>query len=1037
MVKVINIFFVNFVIQRAVKTVKMNRLYLQQFPRYWLIMLFYIMLSTPVQSQLTGIYINEILASNLAADYDATTSDYPDWIEIFNSSASLVNIGGYYLTTDPENVKMWKIPDGFTVPANGYVAFWADESNVTNHTNFELSKEGGFIGLYSSTGIVSDSFSYGFQIRDISFGRDSKDMNTLVYFTKTTKGSINSMVSYSLISKVPFMSLRGGFYNGKQTVILSTDVPGSQVHYTTNGSEPDSASSVYSVPIVIAKTTALRARTFKEGALPSLTVTQTYLIDEPINLPVISIVTDSANFFNNTIGIYVTGTNGIKGDCDPTIRNLNQDWERPVNVELYEKDGSPGFNQEAGIKIYGGCSRTRFPQKSLALYARNSYGKGSFDYQLFPEKSIYHFDSFVLRSSADDQVSTFMKDALAQHIAIGDMDLDIQAYRPAVVFFDGVYWGIHDIREKINEHYLENNYHLEKKTVNILQGNRSISYGSSDGYSGLISFITSSIMETAANYKYVKSQIEIDQFIDYEILHIYLAERDWPGNNIKYWNSSTPSHTKWRWICYDLDQTFIRTNANILEEATATNGPSWPNPPWATLMLRSLLKNQEFKNRFIQRYAFYICTTFSPERLENIVNKYRETLEPEIPRHIIRWGGKLDPDFHESWTISPTFNSLTQWENNVNNIITFTKNRPSVALSQIMNKFGLKGMAQLKISANFDVAGEILLYERKVPKPVFSGNLYTEVPVILRASSNPGYRFLYWELQGNVSKTETAAEISLTFTGNQEVKAVYEKVESIRPVVIINEINYDSPHDFKSGDWVEIYNKQNDPIDLSGWRLKDKNPENSYELPQGTLIPSLGYLIICEDISLFTSKYHYLINYRGNSGFGFNDKDEVIKLMDKDNNLVDSVHYTNKFPWPEVANGDGHSIILKDPDLDNDLAENWTISNKSTPGGRNDDITGIESDPDTEIRSNEIEQNYPNPCSSNTTINYLINKGGNVSIRVFDINATEISSLADRYIEPGSYSIILNTGSLINGVYFYEMKVDNKFVDLKKFIVIH
>lgn len=998
--------------------------------------LFCLILSIPVHSQNTGIFINEILASNVAADYDASTSDYPDWIEIYNSASAPVNLGGHYLTSDRNNLRMWQIPGGTTVPANGYISFWADESDVTNHTNFSLSKEGGFVGLYTSAGIVIDTLSYSMQIRDISFGRKVNDLYNLVYFAKTTRGSPNSSLSYSSISETPVFSIRGGFYRAKQIVILKTESQGAEIHYTINGSEPDSASSVFKEPIVLTRTTALRARTFKTGTLPGVTVTQTYLIDEAINLPVISIVTDSANFFDNKIGIYVTGTNGIRGACDPTIRNLNQDWERPVNIELYEKNGSPGFNQEAGIKIYGGCSRTRFPQKSLALYARNRYGKGSFDYKLFPDKNIYQFDSFVLRSSADDQVSTFMKDALAQYVAIGDMDLDFQAYRPAVVFLNGVYWGIHDIREKINEHYLESNYNIDKKSVNILQSNRSVSYGVSDGYNSLMSFISSSIMESPANYKYVSSQLDIDQFIDYEILHIYLAERDWPGNNIKYWNSSVPNHTRWRWICFDLDQTFIRTSANTLADATASNGPSWPNPPWSTLLLRSLLNNADFRNRFIQRYAFYISTTFSPVRLESIANSFKATLEPEMPRHIARWGGKLDPDFNESWKISPTISSFTQWTTNVNNIIGFIKNRPSIALDHLKNKFVLKNMAQVKVSANIENAGEVLLYDRKIPKPAFSGNLYTDVPVLFRATSNPGYKFLYWELKGNISGTESAAEISLTFLGNQEIRAVYEKVESKEPIVIINEINYNSSPDFKSGDWVEFYNRQNDPVDLSGWKFRDSNPENEYVLPLGTIVPSNGYLVICEDISSFTSKYHYLINYRGNTGFGLNNENEIIELIDKDDKLVDAVHYTNTYPWPEIANGKGYSLIFKRPDLNNDMAENWTTSLKGTPGSRNDDITGI-SDNRLETRQHEIKQNYPNPCSSATTINYRIISGGNVRIRVFDITGTEIKILVNEYQDPDFYSVMLNTRSFRNGIYLYTLSVDDKNVDLKKFIVIH
>ena len=1013
----------------------MKRLISPRFFSRRFLILFFVLSGTIVQAQGSGIYINEILTSNAASDYDATTSDYPDWIEIFNSNPTSVNLGGYFLSTDPENKKMWQIPGGTMVPANGYLSFWADDSDLTNHVGFALDKEGGFIGLFSADGICADSFSYGFQLRDVSYGRSASDPDKLVYFSNTTKGAANSDKFYTSISETPRFSLRGGFYEGKQTITLTSALPGAIIHYTTNGSEPDSSSAVYAEPIVLTKTSALRARATERGKLPSLIITQTYLIDELVNLPVISIVTDSANFFDDSIGIYITGTNGIRGSCDALIRNLNQDWERPVNIELYEKDGSLGFNQEAGIKIYGGCSRTRFPQKSLALYARKSYGKGSFDYKLFPDKNIYQFESFVLRSSADDQVRTFMRDALAQYICIGDMDLDIQAYRPAVVYFDGEYWGIHNIREKITEHYIVSNYNIDKKDINILQSNSSAVYGSPVKYIDLMNYIKVNSLAATSSYNYFKTQIDIDQFIDYEILHIYLAERDWPGNNIKYWNSNTIEHKKWRWICFDLDQTFMRTTANTLADATAIYGPNWPNPPWATLLLRSLLDNQEFKNRFIQRYAFYVGTTFNPARLENIVSNFQSVLEPEIPRHITKWGGLMDEDSQETW-MPPTFNSLAEWLNNINTIKSFIRDRPPIALEHLRSKFGLKAMVTVKVSLNIDSAGQVLLYDRKVPKPAFSGKLYPDIPVLLRATSNPGYKFIHWELTGSINKTESAAEINIVFAGNQEIKAVYEKTVSKNPVVIINEICYNSPDAFNSGDWTEIYNRQSDPVDLSGWKLKDSNPENEYVISQGTVIPANGYLVICEDISSFVSAFSYLIHYRGNTGFGFKNDDEVIKLLNAEDELVDSVHYTDKYPWPENAGGNGFSLILKNTDLDNDKAENWTTSLKATPGSRNDNITGIMEESWSDNAKAELMQSYPNPGSSSVSISYRIISGGNVRIGVFDISGMEMETLVNAYHDPDSYSITINTGTFKNGIYFYTMDYEGKYFDMKKFIVI-
>ena len=542
-------------------------------------------------------------------------------------------------------------------------------------------------------------------------------------------------------------------------------------------------------------------------------------------------------------------------------------------------------------------------------------------------------------------------------------------------------------------------------------------------------------MATPANYNFAKSKIDIDQYIDYEILHIYLAERDWPGNNIKYWNSSTPEHQRWRWICFDLDQTFLRTDANTLADATAVNGPTWPNPPWSTLLLRQLLTNAEFKNRFIQRYAFYLSTTFRPDSLEKIVGEFKSALEPEIPRHITKWGGQLDEDSQETW-MPPTFNSISQWLTNVNAIVDFIRQRPSYAIKHLQGQFSLKGLAQVTIDSNIEDAGSIFLYDRRVPAD-FKGNLFKEIPLLLRAIPKPGYRFVRWELTGSAVKTDPVSEFYITVTGPQEITAVFEKSGTNEPVIIINEINYNSDFAFETGDWVELCNRQDAPVDVAGWKLRDSNEENEYVLPMGTVIPAGGYLAICQDIDAFTSHYNHIMHYRGNTGFGFRNGGEVLRVYNTENILIDSVRYDNKTPWPELPDGKGYTLVLKQTDLDNDIAENWTSQLKGTPGVANYNLTGINDRTANEMIKNNILQNYPNPCNTLTKIGYNIVAPGVVRIRLFDINGRQIKVLANAYQEPGSYLLELDVQDLKTGIYFYTMEVGKTYSGMRKFAVIN
>lgn len=699
------------------------------------------------------ILINEILASNKSVSLD-DLGNYSDWVELFNFGSSSVNIGGYFLTDDLTIPLKWEIPTGTSIAAGGFLLIRADGQNTGLHTNFNLSRDGESIGIFNSNGLVVDTISFGYQSEDVSFGRSSANISHWIYFITPSPGAENAASGTDGITSDPIFSLSGGFYSGSQQLVFSTGIEDAEIFYTTDGTEPDTSSFLYSSPIVIDTCTPIRALVFKSGLLPGRIITNTYFIDETITLPVISIVTDPDNFFDDKIGIYVTGTNGIRGDCDPTIRNLNQDWERPVNIEMYETNGTQVINQLAGIKIFGGCSRTRFPQKSLALYARSEYGKGSFDYRLFPDKPIDKFEAFLLRSSADDQVYTMFRDALAQKLLVEYMDADYQAYRPAVVFLNGVYWGIHNIREKINEHYLEENFGVDPDDINLLEENAYVSIGSNAGYTNLINFVMNNNMSSSSNYEYVKTQMDVNQYIDYQIGHIYLAERDWPGNNIKYWKANSGNYSKWRWINYDMDQCLTDDwiAENMIEKATAANGPSWPNPEWSTRLLRRLLLNTEFKNEFIQRYAWHMNVSFNPQRIIEMVNSMSTAIEQEIPRHITKWGGQLDPDFNEGWPILPTFDTFEKWQANVDTMRIFAVERPAYTLSHFIQKFGLSGTSEVTLNLDTVSAGQLKIVDRQVPAG-FSGTFFNDVPLKIRAIPNLGYSFSHWKAERNSQTT--------------------------------------------------------------------------------------------------------------------------------------------------------------------------------------------------------------------------------------------------------------------------------------------
>jgi hypothetical protein len=272
---------------------------------------------------------------------------------------------------------------------------------------------------------------------------------------------------------------------------------------------------------------------------------------------------------------------------------------------------------------------------------------------------------------------------------------------------------------------------------------------------------------------------------------------------------------------------------------------------------------------------------------------------------------------------------------------------------------------------------------------------------------------------------------------NQEITAYWEKLSGQEPYVIINEINYHSSPDFNSGDWIEIHNKQKDQVDVSGWKLKDSNNTNIYQFPVGTKLSSYGYLTICEDIRSFHLHFPFTQNCIGNTGFGLGNEGDVVRLYNADDVLIDSVRYDDTLPWPESADGEGYSMVLTSPDLDNDLPENWTTYQYGNPGRGNKEVTAV---PENDIETpehNVLLQNFPNPASSSTTISYTLVSRGDVSIKVYNLYGEEILTLVNDLQDPGSYSLEFNVERLNDGIYFYVLKVGSLFVSTRKIVVMH
>jgi hypothetical protein len=969
------------------------------------------------------LFINEFMASNSTTIADPDYNNYADWIEIYNSGSTSINLKDYYITDDLSQPQKFRIQSDLLIEANGYILIWADDANINNHTNFKLSADGESIGLFSPSLQFIDTLTFGVQQTDVSFGRFPNGTNNWFQFYPATPGTANLESGIFNILSAPTISLQSGFYSSPINISASHSLPDAVIRFTSDGTIPTTSSNVYSSPLQINSTSVLRFRSFKDGYTPSIAETRTYFINETTDLPVFSLVTDPANFFSDTSGIYVIGTNGIIGNCSTQPRNWNQDWERPVSLEFFEFDKSLAFKVNTGVKINGGCSRL-YPQKSLAFFFRGEYGTDKLRYRLFDDMPVYEYNNFILRSSGQDWWRTMFRDGMVQTLIEQGMKLDYQNYRPSILFINGEYWGIHNIREKLNEHYVFYHHGVDKDNIDLIEISKGIVANSGDvaAYNDMINFLSANDMANQQNYDYIKSIVDIDEYIDYQVAQIYSANGDWPGSNMKLWRERV-ANSKWRWMIYDLDFTFGGNaqglaTTNTLEQATATNGPAWPNPPWSTLMLRKLLENPDFKNDFIQRMAAHINTTFESNHVLAVIDSLAQNIESEIPRHKERWPQSIS--FGDSW------------QELIDMMRTFAVDRPVNIRGYYYSKFGIPGSNSLVINRNNPVWGKVFTNTVEIKNSGSTNIFFKYIPIKIKALPMPGYKFVRWEGISN----STSPEISVVLSVNSTLTAVFEPAELMVTSIVINEINYKSSSVFDTEDWIEFYNPDNASVDLSGWKFSDGDIANQFTFTNGTTIAANDYLVLCRDTVKFRLLHPKQNKILGNISFGLNSDGDHIMLKDNLESIIDEVTYSSSGLWTSLPNGNGPTLSLINPQLDNSLAENWNPSGLyGTPGYLNDVYTKVELGNSLVPSEFILYQNYPNPFNPSTRIRYAIPEASFTTLKVYTILGQEVATLVNEQNSAGSYEVEFDATNIPSGVYFYQLTTKN-YVLTKKMILL-
>ncbi len=906
----------------------------------------------------------------------------------------------------------------------GAVPSWFNLSASALHTSFKLSQNGETVLLSNPSGVIVSQVAFNAILTDHSYGCQPDGAATLKYFASPTPGASNNAVTgYDGYTAEPAFSIPGGFYSGPQLLILSTTTPGGVVHFTRDGSIPLITSPVYSSPILIDSTMVIRARTFHSSLLEGNTVTNSNFISDSSSarLPVISLTVAPELMFDPVTGIYVKGPN-----ADASVpffgANFWQEKEIPAHVEYYDTLRQLGFSQNIGIEIYGNYSRS-YPQKSMKLVAHDSYGKGSFDYKLFPDKEIYSFKQFIIRNAGTDWNQAHMRDALVQSLAMKPTNCDMMAYQPAVVYINGKYWGVYNMREKINKDYLAENHNADPDSIDLLEYNGFVMSGTNDVFEQMGLYVVLHDMTNPAYFAVADSFFDLNNFADYFAVETWSNNWDWLSNNVRYWRENKEGQ-KWRYILWDLDNglggpwsyVFNSLDTN-LHKAT----------DYTSLLFGHLLTNSGYRNYFINRYADLLNTLFTPEQFNTLLNKFSSRINSEMPRHFNRWGnGFSNPD----WGVDG-HGSYDNWKNyQMSELTAFCNYRQITARNHIQETFHLKKQKPLVLNVYPPGAGKVIINTITIEDMPWPGIYFDSVPVTITAVPNPGYHFSFWK--SDIKYPAPQYDSALTFVPDtSDIFTAYFMGQPDTAKITVSEVNYKSSDIADAGDWVELHNYSNWPVDISGWIFKDNQDDNIFTIPLNTVLNADEYLVLCQDTVKFRTIYPGVANITGSFDFGLGSTTESIRLFDRDMNLYLSMTYSGSSPWPAEANGSGRTLEILSQNASIDNPGNWFTG---CPGGSPCgpfvpcDNSGIE---DMALVTDGVTAVYPNPATEYLIIEINPRKLDHAafSISLYDMTGKAVYEIpvvtSDEVRIPNTFS---------PGLYFFRIASGDGYVKSGKVV---
>ncbi len=693
--------------------------------------------SEEMNPDISKLVINEIMQSNIDCVYD-DINEFPDsWVELFNNSDKAIQLRDYAVGENTDPSQAWNLPSKM-LPPGQYILVYCDKNASDWHTPFRIdSGKDGAVYLFHNGELTDKAEPNKKQpAPNIAYGRKTNGADEWGYMETPTPGKANCGTLCSKILGDPIFSEEGRVTNSTDAIELELTLPpgspeGCEIRYTTSGAEPTKLSPLYTGPIHIGNTRMVRAKLFCDGYLSPRSVTHSYIFyPRELTLPVVSIVTDNKYLYDNLEGILV------EGSYSSNKKNYEYDWRRPINLEYFEGCETQSIlNQLCETRVQGGATRT-FPQKSLAIYANKRFGIKRFEYEFFPDQrpGITDFKSLILRNAGNDFDYLYMRDAIIQRTMAQHVDLDWQAWRPTIVYINGTYKGLLNIRERSNEDNIYTNYDgLED--IDMLENWWELKEGDKTHWDAFTAFYNER-GHTLAEYE---QWMDWREFLNLMLMNLFYNNQDFPGNNIVMWRPRTENGI-WRFVAKDTDfgLGLYNTSANYntiewIYNPNYDSGRNWANQYEHTRLFRRLMDDPDFKREFIDRAAIYMGDFMNEAGTREVWDPMYDLIKDEYPHH------------------RALFN---QWWPNYNEELTFARNwirdRSNSFYNQLSNYYVLGTPIGMEINKDTDaeLLEAVTIYMNGIPlsKGTFDGKFFKDRSITLSSTPKDGKQVTQWKV---------------------------------------------------------------------------------------------------------------------------------------------------------------------------------------------------------------------------------------------------------------------------------------------------